>query len=261
VLVVEDDKDVRGTVVDMLSELGYRVLKAKDAQSALAIIEGGVPIDLLFTDVVMPGPMRSPELARKAQERLPKIAVLFTSGFTENAIVQAGRLDHGIELLSKPYTREALARKIRYVLRRQEQRSVAQSSSRDSQRRPASHILVIDDDRDLCFVMVEMLRAEGYKVSVANDGEQGIKLHREQPASLLVTDIFMPNKEGIETIRDFRKEFPGVPIIAMSGGGRLKTQGGLFTAKELGAEIILQKPFEMNDLLRSVAAALNRLEP
>jgi DNA-binding response OmpR family regulator len=261
VLVVEDDEDVRGIVVDMLSELGYRVLKAKDAQSALAIIETGVPIDLLFTDVVMPGPMRSPELARKAQERLPKIAVLFTSGFTENAIVHAGRLDHGIELLSKPYTREALARKIRYVLRRQEQRSVAQSSSRDSQRRPASHILVIDDDRDLCFVMVEMLRAEGYKVSVANDGEQGIKLQRKQPASLLITDIFMPNKEGVETIRDFRREFPDVPIIAMSGGGRLKTHGGLLIAKELGAAEILRKPFEMNDLLRSVAAALNRLEP
>jgi DNA-binding response OmpR family regulator len=109
--------------------------------------------------------------------------------------------------------------------------------------------------------MEEMLRAEGYEVSVANDGEQGIKLQREQPASLLITDIFMPNKEGVETIRDFRKEFPNVPIIAMSGGGRLKTEGGLRTAKELGAAEILRKPFEMNDLLRSVAAALNRLEP
>jgi signal transduction histidine kinase len=262
VLVVEDDEDVRGTVVDMLSELGYRVLKAKDAQSALAIIESGVPIDLLFTDVVMPGPLRSPELARKAQERLPNIAVLFTSGFTENAFVHAGRLDHGIELLSKPYTREALARKIRYVLRHQEQPSVAQSSSRDSRRRAASRILVIDDDRDLCFLMEEMLRAEGYKVSLANDGEQGIELQRKQPASLLITDIFMPNKEGVETIRDFREEFPNVPIIAMSGGGRPKSRaGGLFTAKELGAEIILQKPFEMDDLLRSVAAALNHSKP
>jgi signal transduction histidine kinase len=261
VLVVEDDEEVRGTVVDMLSELGYRVLKAKDAQSALATIESGIPIDLLFTDVVMPGPLRSPELARKAHERLPNIAVLFTSGYTNNAIVHAGRLDHGIELLSKPYTREALARKIRYVLRKHQQRGVTRSSSGDSQRQAASHILVIDDDRDLCFVMEEMLRAEGYKVSVAHDGEQGIKMQREQPASLLVTDIFMPNKEGVETIREFREEFPNVPIIAMSGGGRLQKQGGLFAAKELGAETILQKPFEMNDLLRSVAVALKGLEP
>ena len=83
------------------------MLKARDAQSALAIVESGVPIDLLFTDVVMPGPLRSPELARKAQERLPGLAVLFTSGYTENAIVHGGRLDEGIELLSKPYTRSA----------------------------------------------------------------------------------------------------------------------------------------------------------
>src|SRR5262249_39005529 len=109
VLVVEDDEDVRGTVVEMVSELGYRVLKAKDAVSALAIVESGVPIDLLFTDVVMPGPARSTELARKARERLPNIAVLFTSGYTENAIVHGGRLDEGVDLLSKPYTREALA--------------------------------------------------------------------------------------------------------------------------------------------------------
>ena len=73
VLVVEDDEQVRGTVVDMLVELGYRVLKAKDAESALAIVESGVPIDLLFTDVVMPGALRSPELARRAQERLPDL--------------------------------------------------------------------------------------------------------------------------------------------------------------------------------------------
>ena len=126
-LVAEDDEDVRQTVIDMLTELGYRVLKAKDAQSALAIIESGVPIDLLLTDVVMPGPLRSPELARRARERISNIAVLFTSGYTENAIVHGGRLDEGIDLLSKPYTREALARKIRHVLRNQQQRRLGQT--------------------------------------------------------------------------------------------------------------------------------------
>jgi signal transduction histidine kinase len=116
ILVVEDDDGVRETAVSLLSELGYRVLKARDAQGGLNVIESGIPIDLLFTDVVMPGPLRSPELARKAKERLPNIGVLFTSGYTENAIVHHGRLDPGVELLSKPYTREALARKIRHVL-------------------------------------------------------------------------------------------------------------------------------------------------
>jgi PAS domain S-box-containing protein len=116
ILVAEDDAAVRSTVVEMLNELGYRVLKANDALAALHIVESGVPIDLLFTDVVMPGTLRSPELARKARERQPKIAVLFTSGYTENAIVHGGRLDAGVELLPKPYTRDDLARKVRKVL-------------------------------------------------------------------------------------------------------------------------------------------------
>ncbi len=102
VLVVEDDEDVRATVVELLADLGYRVLKARDAQSALAIVESGMPVDLLFTDVVMPGPLRSPELARKARERLPDIKVLFTSGYTDNAIVHGGRLDEGIDLCRSP---------------------------------------------------------------------------------------------------------------------------------------------------------------
>ena len=92
----------------------------------MTTIDSGVPIDLLFTDVVMPGPLRGPELARRARERLPGLAVLFTSGYAENAIVHGGRLDRGVELLSKPYTREALARKIRHVLANQaQQRTLA----------------------------------------------------------------------------------------------------------------------------------------
>ena len=116
ILVAEDDAEVRSTVVETLRELGYRVLTANDAASALTVIESGVSIDLLFTDVVMPGTLKSPELARKARERLPGVAVLFTSGYTENAIVHGGRLDLGVELLSKPYSREMLARKVRQLI-------------------------------------------------------------------------------------------------------------------------------------------------
>jgi len=113
ILVAEDDDDVRATVVELLTQLGYRVLKARDATSALAIIDSGVQVDMLFTDVVMPGSLRSPELAARARERLPNIAVLFTSGYTQDAIVHEGRLDAGVELISKPYTQDKLARKIR----------------------------------------------------------------------------------------------------------------------------------------------------
>jgi CheY-like chemotaxis protein len=129
ILVVEDDDEVRETAVSLLSELGYRVLKSRDAASALSVIESGAAVDLLFTDVVMPGPLRSPELARRAKMLLPGLAVLFTSGYTQNAIVHGGRLDPGVELLAKPYTREALARKVRRVLAMERQRLAAQKPS------------------------------------------------------------------------------------------------------------------------------------
>lgn len=111
------DEDVRATAADMLSDLGYKVLKARNGDDAMVIIDSGSAIDLLFSDVVMPGALGAVELARKAQLRLPGMPVLFTSGYTDNAIVHGGRLDDAVELLSKPYTRDELARKLRKVLK------------------------------------------------------------------------------------------------------------------------------------------------
>jgi PAS domain S-box-containing protein len=115
VLVVEDEDAVRESVLQMLADLGYRAVSASDATEALAILRTG-PVDLLFTDVVIPGPIGSRELAHKAQELHPGLAVLYTSGYTQNAIIHHGRLDEGVMLLSKPYQLDALARKIRLAL-------------------------------------------------------------------------------------------------------------------------------------------------
>ena len=125
ILVAEDNEGVRATVVELLQQLGYRVLQANDAASALVVLQGSVPVDLLFTDVVMPGPLRSPELARRARELWPDIAVLFTSGYAQDAIVHSGRLDPGLDLLGKPYTQDALARKLRHVLAYQQRAAPA----------------------------------------------------------------------------------------------------------------------------------------
>lgn len=116
ILAVEDDASVQATVIDLLVSLGYTVLKASNGEQALRILEGGAKVDLLFTDVVMPGPVRSTELAKAAKILLPDLKVLFTSGYTQNAIVHGGRLDPGVHLLSKPYGREQLARKLRELL-------------------------------------------------------------------------------------------------------------------------------------------------
>jgi len=116
VLVVEDDDMVRGIAVDHLLALGYQVLAAANAAEAMTVLEGGAAIDLLFTDVVMPGSMNGRQLAECACARWPHLKVLYTSGYTENAIVHHGRLDAGVKLLQKPYRRQVLASKIREAL-------------------------------------------------------------------------------------------------------------------------------------------------
>lgn len=116
IFVVEDDDSVRNHVETTLTRLGYRVIAAPDGPSALARLPEMPEFDLLFTDVVMPGGMNGRELAEAVRHQRPHVRVLFTSGYTENAIVHHGRLDPGVHLLSKPYRRKALAAKVRQVL-------------------------------------------------------------------------------------------------------------------------------------------------
>lgn len=116
ILVVEDDDMVRRFVDDQLRSLGYRTLTARNGVEALEILRGSDTIDLLFTDVVMPGGMNGRQLADAAASLRPGLRVLLTSGYTKNAIIHRGQLDPGVRLLSKPYTRADLARKISLVL-------------------------------------------------------------------------------------------------------------------------------------------------
>ena len=116
ILIVEDDALVREYVVTQISRLGYHTMAAGNAAEALAIIDGPERFDLLFTDVIMPGGLNGRQLATEAQKRRPELKVLYTSGYTENAIVHHGRLDVGVLLLPKPYLSSDLARMIRTAL-------------------------------------------------------------------------------------------------------------------------------------------------
>ena len=116
ILLVEDDEDVSKFVAEALSELGYRVEVARVASQALTLLEKHPEIALLFTDVVLPEGMNGRELANEVHKRRPDLPVLFATGYTRNAIIHHGRLDADVELLVKPFTTEALARKVRQVL-------------------------------------------------------------------------------------------------------------------------------------------------
>jgi len=118
ILVVEDDVLVRKYVITQIASLGYGTLQAANAAEALKLVDSGVPIDLLFTDVIMPGGMNGRQLVDAAMKLRPALRVLFTSGYTENSIVHHGRLDAGVLLLAKPYRKPELARMIRVALSR-----------------------------------------------------------------------------------------------------------------------------------------------
>jgi CheY-like chemotaxis protein len=223
VLVAEDDDAVRDTVVAMLADLGYRVLKARDAESALSIIDSGMSIDLLFTDVVMPGTLRSIDLARQAVQKQPGLAVLFTSGYTENAIVHGGRLDEGVELISKPYTREALGRKVRQML--------ASRGARPAEARPAApaatapaavvhqalRVLVVEDDVLIRMSITEMLESRGHVVFEAGDGTEALRLFGTETVDVLLADVGLPGMSGMDVARMMRETRPDLPVLFATG--------------------------------------------
>lgn len=120
------------------------------------------------------------------------------------------------------------------------------------------HILVIDDERPVRAVLRQMLEKEGYEVEEAPDGAVGMKLLHDHIPDLIIIDLFMPEKEGIETMIEVRKHFPQVKIIAMSGGGRTGALDLLPMAESFGAQRTLAKPFERKELLAAVRAVLTQ---
>ncbi|MET0245576.1 MAG: response regulator [Sphingomonas sp.] len=268
VLVVEDDDEVRATAIELLTDLGYRVLKAVDATNALSVIESGIPIDIIFTDVVMPGRLKSPELARMARERLPHVAVLFTSGYTENSIVHGGRLDPGVELLSKPYTREQLARRLRHVVANQQQRGVAGArpieaaapilpvegvpapvpATRVAARpvAPATVLLVEDDDLIRASTS-DMLQEAGYLVIDAGSAEDALVALQTTGIDVLVSDVNLPSMNGPELAERARAIRPSIGVVFATGDRHAPAAGAVDGA------VILAKPYDGAQLGQAVA--------
>ncbi len=112
ILVVEDDDDARATLAAMVTELGYRVVAAENGASALPILEQDRPVDILLSDVIMPGGMNGLDLAKTARKRRPDLKVLFVSGYDRMAIAQATRYDDSLKLLNKPFSLTDLAREL-----------------------------------------------------------------------------------------------------------------------------------------------------
>lgn len=117
-------------------------------------------------------------------------------------------------------------------------------------------VLIIDDDTSIRLVLRTALERTGYRVAEAANGAEGMQRYRTAPTDLVITDVFMPDQDGIETIQQLREEFPEVRILAISGGAVGGTSGTLTDALLLGADATLAKPFTMDQLTRAVAGIL-----
>jgi PAS domain S-box-containing protein len=254
VLVVEDDEKVQVTVIAMLEALGYRVLKADNAEQALVVLSSGVHVDLLFTDVVMPGALKSPDMARRALQLQPHLRVLFTSGYTQNAIVHGGRLDAGVELLSKPYSREDLAYKLRDVFG-----SAGQVLGADAQgerpldvstiQRSEIRVLVVDDDEPTREAVKELLILLGHKPFVVANATNALQVMKDTPFDALLTDINLPDMSGVELARCIVRVHAQIKVIFASGDPVVAEDVQDFEW------LALRKPYTVDQLQEAIVAA------
>lgn len=118
-------------------------------------------------------------------------------------------------------------------------------------------ILIIDDEHHILLMLKKMLERSGYEIDLASNGDEGLRIFRNSPSDLVITDIIMPEKEGLETIREMKKMQPELRIIAMSGGGKISADNYLETAKIFGASRIIEKPFNQKDMVSAVKELLD----
>ncbi|HUB81746.1 MAG TPA: PAS domain S-box protein [Bryobacteraceae bacterium] len=239
ILVVEDQAEVLQFTVEALQAYGYHVIPAANAGEALMICEQeSARIDLVLTDVTMPR-IGGQELVERLAKLRPDMKALFMSGYSD-LVPMPQRKGGGVHFLQKPFHPEELAAKMREALMPPV---------------PAACILVVDDEAGVRSFLRDVLQANGHEVIEAANGREAVEKAEAGAVDLVITDIVMPEQEGIETIQTLGRLKPGLPIIAISGafGGNF-----LSVAKLIGANAVLDKPVNCRLLLAKVAELLAR---
>jgi PAS domain S-box-containing protein len=234
VLVVEDDSDVRSFSSDTLRDLGYTVLEAGNGHVALRLLQTRPEIKVLFTDIGLPGGMNGRQLADEARNRRPDLKVLFTTAYARNAIVHDGRLDPGVELITKPFTQAALSAKLRDII--------------DAVRVPG-RILLVEDEMLIQLLATEYLEDAGFTVDKAGSAAEAMDKLKLVPGGVdaVIVDIGLPDKNGDVLVREIRAVNPFLPIVLATG------QSAPPVLQEFKAEkniALTTKPYTASDLLR-----------
>jgi signal transduction histidine kinase/CheY-like chemotaxis protein len=233
VLVVEDDDDVRAHSTGILSELGFTVIEAGNGPAALDLLEKHGDVNLLFTDVGLPGGMNGRQLAEEVRRRRPELKVLFTTGYAKNAIVHDGRLDPGVQLVTKPFTFQSLAAKVTELL--------DQNSS-------VPCVLVVEDEALVRMVAVASLQDEGFEVMEAMSAGEALSKVKFIAGRLdaAIIDIGLPDKKGDVLAREIRQLRPTLPILIATGHAEADIGAG-FASDPLVR--VLGKPYDSRKLL------------
>lgn len=242
ILLIEDSPGVREFTQDALTSLGYSVISAASGEEAVyAAQHHRETIDLILADVMLPG-LNGPEAVEIIRRLAPGAGILFASGYVsgnQKAILPS---DPGVHFISKPFTINTLSAGVREALGR---------------RALPARVLVVDDDEAIRHLLGTILAEAGYQVRLAHDGNDALNRLEAEAFDLILLDLVMPDREGLETLTALRRRGHSARVIAMSGafGGQF-----LKTAQVLGAKATLLKPISRAKLLETVVAVL-RDEP
>jgi CheY-like chemotaxis protein len=225
---------VRSFTSNSLRELGYVVVEAADASSAREILEGDAKIDLLFTDLGLPGPLNGKALAEHAREHRPGLKVLITTGYAGDALIHEGHLEPGIKLLSKPFSSAELGGWMRELLNQENAR--------------ARRVLVVEDEFLLSLLVTDMLSERGFVVEAAANFKEAVlkarSMHQELAAA--VVDLGLPDRPGDELVGELRALRSDLPIVLATGYADEVIRQRFPPLARLQ---ILSKPFNSNELM------------
>ncbi len=238
ILVVEDEAEVRAYTAGILRELGYTVLEAPTGKIALEMLQRHPQIALLFTDVGLPGGMNGRQLADAARQQRRTLKVLFTTGYAHNAIVHDGRLDPGVQLITKPFTYAALAGKIRDIF---------------DKRSGSVRILLVEDEVLIQMLAAEMLEDLGLKVATAGSAAEAKRLLHAMNGEVdaAIIDVGLPDAQGDVLVRELRAIYPALPIIIASGHDEVGLRERFKGTPLLG---FLNKPYSATHLRAALHA-------
>ncbi len=239
ILVVEDDRAVRAVAVSSLRDLGYRTLEAENADAALQLLQSGARPDVLFTDVVMPGCLGATELVHAARSILPRIAVLFTTGYTDDPQLSAELLEPGARSIRKPWTRSVLADAIRQAL---------QAAPTERMRQPPTkplRVLLVEDEPLVRETTAELLGIMGHSVRAIGSAAEARLAASD--ADLVIADAGLPDADGARLVSELLRERPDLPTIIVSGREA-------HVIDDFGM-VWLEKPFDEEQLRHAIAVA------